>query len=176
MHWWNPPHIVPLVEVIKADYTADATAETLMEVSKKLGKIPVLVKKDARGFIGNRLQFAVVREALHIVEQGIASIEDVDKTLKFGPGLRYAILGALETADLGGLDTFYYISSYLFADLGKEQEAPAILAKLNEEKNLGVKTGKGFYDYSNGKGLEVIKYRDVMLLQLLKLLKAQGVV
>lgn len=175
MHWWNPPHIMPLVEVIMAEFTSQDTVGSLMEIAKELGKIPIVVKKDAHGFVGNRLQFAVFREALNIVEEGIATAEDVDKALKFGPGLRYSVLGALETADLGGLDTFYYISSYLFADLGQATKPPALLEKLIEEKNLGVKTGKGFYDYSNGRDLEVIRRRDGMFLKLLKMLKEQRV-
>ncbi|WP_425059867.1 3-hydroxybutyryl-CoA dehydrogenase [Sporomusa carbonis] len=175
MHWWNPPHIVPLVEVIMAKYTSEDTANSLMEISKQLGKIPILVKKDAHGFVGNRLQFAVFREALNIVEQGIATVEDVDKALKFGPGLRYSVLGALETADLGGLDTFYYISSYLFADLSQASKPPEFLKKLVDENNFGVKTGKGFYDYADGKDVEVIRRRDVMFLQLLKMLTQQGI-
>ena len=171
MHWWNPPHVMPLVEVIMAHYTGEETANFLMQISEKLGKKPVLVKKDVHGFIGNRLQFAVFREALNIVQQGIATVEDVDKALKFGPGLRYSVLGALETADLGGLDTFYLISSYLFADLSQAQEAPELLKRLVDENSLGVKTGKGFYDYSNGRDLEVIHRRNTMFLQLLKMLK-----
>jgi 3-hydroxybutyryl-CoA dehydrogenase len=117
MHWWNPPHIIPLIEITRGDETNDETVNTLVELVKRIGKESVVVQKDASGFIGNRLQFAVFREALNIVEQGIATIEDVDKAMKYGPGFRYPVLGPLETADLGGLDTFYYISSYLFKEL-----------------------------------------------------------
>jgi len=171
MHFWNPPHIIPLVELIRGKETSDHTVNLLLELVKKIDKEPVVVKKDAPGFIGNRLQFAVFREALNIVESGIADIEDVDKAMKYGPGFRYPIIGPLETADLGGLDTFYYISSYLFRDLSDTKEPQEILKELMDKKELGVKSKKGFYDYLNGRDEEVIKRRDKMFFKMLKYMK-----
>lgn len=171
MHFWNPPHIIPLVELIRGKETSDHTVNLLLELVKKIDKEPVVVKKDAPGFIGNRLQFAVFREALNIVESGIADIEDVDKAMKYGPGFRYPIIGPLETADLGGLDTFYYISSYLFRDLSDTKEPQEILKELMDKKELGVKSKKGFYDYFNGRDDEVIKRRDKMFFKMLKYMK-----
>ncbi|WP_353097349.1 3-hydroxyacyl-CoA dehydrogenase family protein [Tissierella praeacuta] len=168
MHFWNPPHIIPLVELIKGDETTDETVNILLELIKRIDKEPVVVQKDAPGFIGNRIQFAVFREALNIVEQGIATFEDIDRAMKYGPGFRYPIIGPLETADLGGLDTFYYISSYLFNDLSDVKEPQEILKKLMDNKELGVKSKKGFYDYSNGKDEEAIKRRDKMFFKMLK--------
>ena len=168
MHWWNPPHIIPLIELIRGDGTNDETVNTLTELIQKIGKESVVVQKDASGFIGNRLQFAVFREALNIVEQGIATIEDVDKAMKYGPGFRYPVLGPLETADLGGLDTFYYISSYLFNELSDAKKPTALLQKLMDDKNLGVKSGKGFYDYSDGKGELAMKRRDKNFFKMLR--------
>lgn len=168
MHWWNPPHIIPLIELIKGDETNDETVNTLVELVKKIGKESVVVQKDASGFIGNRIQFAVFREALNIVEQGIANIEDVDKAMKYGPGFRYPVLGPLETADLGGLDTFYYISSYLFNDLSDVKEPSPLLQECMENKNFGVKSGKGFYDYSDGKDEQAMKRRDKNFFKMLK--------
>lgn len=171
MHFWNPSHIIPLVELIRGNETGDETVDVLLELVKNIGKEPVVVKKDAPGFIGNRLQFAVFREALNIVESGIADIEDVDKAMKYGPGFRYPIIGPLETADLGGLDTFYYISSYLFNDLSDAKAPNDILKELMDKKELGVKSKKGFYDYSNGRDEEVIKRRDKMFFKMLKYIK-----
>ena len=168
MHFWNPPHIIPLVEIIRGDATDDETVNVLMELIKIIDKEPVVVQKDAPGFIGNRLQFAVFRESLNIVEEGIATPEDVDRAMKYGPGFRYPILGPLETADLGGLDTFYYISSYLFNALSDVKEPQEILKKLMDNKELGVKSKKGFYDYSDGKDEETIKNRDKMFFKMLK--------
>ena len=167
-HFWNPPHIIPLVELIRGDHTEDKTIDILMELLESIDKVPVVVQKDAPGFIGNRLQFAVFREALNIAEEGIASFEDIDKAMKYGPGFRYPIIGPLETADLGGLDTFYYISSYLFNELSDVKEPQAILKNLMDKKELGVKSGKGFYDYSDGKDEDAIRRRDKMFFKMLK--------
>ena len=130
MHWWNPPHLIPLVEVIKGDQTTEETATLVINLSTRVGKKAVLVLKDAPGFIGNRLQFALFREAIHIVEQGIASPEDVDMAMKMGLGFRLPIIGPFETADLGGLDTFLAISSYLFKEISSQIEPSILLPAL----------------------------------------------
>ncbi len=168
MHWWNPPHIIPLIELIKGAETADEIVELLTKLVQKIGKQSVVVQKDVNGFIGNRIQFAVFREALKIVEDGIATVEDVDKAMKYGPGFRYPVLGPFETADLGGLDTFYYISSYLFNELSDAKEPTPILQELMDNKALGVKSGKGFYDYSDGKDKEAMRRRDKNFFKMLK--------
>lgn len=168
MHWWNPPHIIPLIELIKNDETSDETVQVLKEIVEKIGKESVVVLKDVNGFIGNRIQFAVYREALKIVEDGIASVEDVDKAMKFGPGFRYPVLGPFETADLGGLDTFYYISSYLFNDLSDIKKPTKLQQEKMDNNDLGVKTGKGWYDYSDGKGEEAMARRDENFYKMLK--------
>lgn len=166
MHWINPPHIVPLVEVICGAKTAKETADMVFRIAEFLGKKPIMVKKDAPGFALNRIQFAVLREAMHIVESGIADMEDVDKVLKYGLGMRYACLGPFEVADLGGLDTFYQISTYLFGDLSATTEVPDMLKKLVDQGACGVKSGKGFYDYANGRGDEVISKRDAEFIKI----------
>lgn len=166
MHWFNPPHLVPLVEVIKGEETEDQTARVVAELAERIGKKAVTVKKDAKGFIGNRLQTAILREALHIVQSGIADAEDVDKAVKYGIGFRYACLGPLETADFGGLDIFYHVAEYLVPDLYSSQEVPALLREKFEKGELGVKTGKGFYDYSGDKGEQAIRERDEKFIRL----------
>ena len=168
MHWWNPPHIIPLIELIKADETSEETVQLLKELVDKIGKESVVVLKDVNGFIGNRIQFAVYREALKIVEDGVATVEDVDKAMKYGPGFRYPVLGPFETADLGGLDTFYYISSYLFNELSDEKKPTRLQQELMDNGNLGVKSGKGWYDYSDGKGEEAMARRDKNFFKMLK--------
>ena len=173
MHFWNPPHIIPLVELIKGNKTSYDTVEVLKKLLIKIGKEPVVVEKDAPGFIGNRLQFAVFRKAMHIVDKGIASAEDVDKAMRYGPGFRYPVIGPLQTADLGGLDTFYYISSYLFNDLSDIKEPPKMLQSKVESGKLGVKSKEGFYSYLQGQDEETIKERDKMLFKMLKYIKKE---
>ena len=166
MHWFNPPHLVPLVEVIKGSRTDGRTAQAVMALAEAIGKKPVLVKKDAKGFIGNRLQLAVLREALNIVQSGIADAKDVDDAMKYGIGFRYACIGPLETIDLGGLDIFYHVAEYLVPDLCSSKEIPPLLREKYEKGEYGVKSGKGFYDYSNGKGKKAVRERDEKFIKL----------
>jgi 3-hydroxybutyryl-CoA dehydrogenase len=170
MHWVNPPHIIPLVEVIAGDKTAEQTLDIVKEVAESIHKKPVLVKKDVNGFILNRLQFSVLREALYIVENGIASPEDVDNVMKYGLGMRYAAIGPFETVDLGGLDTFYKVGSYLFRELSDQKEVPDLLEKIYKNGDYGTKTGEGFYDYRNGKAEKAIEKRDKDFIKLSKCL------
>lgn len=169
MHWINPPHLIPLIEVIQGKETADAAAEAIRDIALAVDKKPVIVQ-DAPGFALNRIQLAVLRECLHIVEEGIATPEAVDDVMKYGLGMRYACLGPFEVCDLGGLDIFYNIASYLFADLADQKEPFGMLADRFEKGQYGVKTCAGFYDYSDGKDAEKIKYRDQMFTKLSKCL------
>ncbi len=169
MHYVNPAHIVPIVEIIKGEKTSDTTCELLMDVAKRIRRHPVLVKKDIPGFIANRIQFAVIREALHLVEEGIASPDDIDAVVKHGIGLRWALLGPLEIADLGGLDVFNTICSYLFEALSHAKDAPKVLQDLVKAGKLGVKSGSGFYDYSARKTQQIIADRDKKLLRMLRI-------
>lgn len=161
MHWINPPHIIPLIEVIKGEETLDETTNKVYELCERMNKKPVIVK-DAPGFALNRIQAAILRECLYIVDQGIASVEDCDKVMKYALGIRYAALGPMEVVDHGGLDIHYNIANYLYEDLCDAKKAFGLLKENAENGNLGIKTGKGFYDYSNGKDVEAIKYRDTM--------------
>lgn len=166
MHWFNPSHLILLIEIIKGDQTSDEVAQVIYQLSLKIHKKPVIVQKDVLGFVANRLQFAVLREALDLVEKGVISKEGIDDVMKYGLGFRYACLGPLEVADFGGLDTFYHISSYLMQDLCDSHDVPAILKQHFDNNEYGVKSQKGFYDYQNGKDLEAIANRDDKLLKL----------
>lgn len=165
MHFWNPPHLVPLVEIIKGEKTEDESAQIVFDVTNRINKKPVIVKKDIKGQIGNRLQLAIVREALHILETGAADVADIDAVMKYSLGFRYACLGPFESLDLGGLDVFNSISSYLFPDLSKA-ETSGEMGRLVEQGNLGVKSGRGFYDYSGDRAQKVIEERDANFMKL----------
>ena len=172
MHWWNPPDLIPLVEVTKGDQTGQEAAQIVYDLALSLEKKPVIVKKDILGIIGNRLQYAVLREALHIMELGAAGPQEIDAAMKYGPGFRYSILGPLETVDLGGLDIFRAVSNYLFQDLGAEQRSP-VLNDLADQGRHGVKTGAGFYDYAPGEGEEKLRWRNDLFQKQWDLLKDQ---
>ncbi|MBQ9421405.1 MAG: 3-hydroxyacyl-CoA dehydrogenase family protein [Lachnospiraceae bacterium] len=168
-HWLNPPHLLPLCEIIAGARTSEENIRKMRELVKGLGKRPVVVA-DINGFIVNRIQFAMLREALNIVEMGAATAADIDNVLKAGMGIRYAALGPFGIVDQGGIDSFDNISAYLFRDLSDEKSESSTLKAMVERGELGVKSGKGFYDYSGDKAEEAIRNRDRKFIQLAKVL------
>lgn len=170
-HWANPPEIVPLVEVIRGENTSDETVDTIYRVTEQLGKMPVVVQKEVPGFASNRLQYALLREALHLVAEGVVSAEDVDRTLKNGVGFRYPWLGQLETVDLGGLDVFHAIAQYLFPELSTMQGTPEFFDQLAREGKYGIKSGEGFFKYEADDRDEILRKRDLYFVRQLKLLR-----
>lgn len=169
-HWWNPPHIIPVVEIVKGRYTSDQTVDLIYQLLAAIGKKPVKILKEVPGFLGNRLQYALYREALACLKQGVASAEDIDTAVKGTFGFRLPTLGPLETSDFGGLDTFLNIAQYLFKEIDHSTEPPEILKEKVREGKLGVKTGEGFFRYPPEKAEEKIKERDRQFLQRLKCL------
>ena len=147
-HWFNPPHLLPLVEVVRGPATSDATVETTVAILRQIGKRPAVVNKEAPGFIGNRLQLALVREALAIVANGIATPEDVDVVVRNGFGRRLAAAGPFEVAELAGLDLMLAVAEQLFPSIDRSPEPPPILREKVARGELGVKTGQGFYAWT----------------------------
>jgi 3-hydroxybutyryl-CoA dehydrogenase len=134
---------------------------------EKVGKVPVRVLKDIPGFLGNRLQHAMWREAISLCEHGIASAEDIDKVVKYGFGARMPFIGPLETADLAGLKLTHDIHQYLFPYLESARAASPLLGKLVADGATGVKAGKGFYEWFPEKVQGIIRKRDTVLLRIL---------
>ena len=143
-HFWNPGHLIPLVEVVKSDASSDEVAETVMEVLRSAGKKPVLCKKDVPGFIANRMQHALWREAISIVENGIADAATVDEAVRYSFGLRLPQLGPMENADMVGTDLTYNIHDYILQDLEDSHKPSKLLAELKDAGKIGFKTGEGF--------------------------------
>ncbi len=159
-HFWNPAHLMPLVELVKGERTSDSTLEKLSQVLTAAGKRTVTVRKDVPGQLGNRLQHALFREAFHIIQEGVASIEDVDVAVKFGPGLRFPAYGLLEHADMVGLDMMQAIDGYLFPALSAADAPPNFLLELIARGDLGAKTGHGLYDWTQRNAADVLAARD----------------
>lgn len=147
-HFWNPAHLIPLVEVVMSDATDPAAAGRVMDLLAGCGKKPVLCRKDVPGFIANRMQHALWREAISIVENGIADARTVDEAVKNSFGLRLPQLGPLENADLAGIDLTYNIHDYVLQYLEDSHRPAPLLTRLKEENKLGFKTGEGFYTWT----------------------------
>lgn len=159
-HFWNPPHLLPLVEVVPGKHTSTETVDAACDLMTRIGKKAVRLNRESLGFVGNRLQLALLREALYIVEQGLASPADVDAVVETSLGRRLAVTGPLKSADLGGLDVFKNIFSYLGADLCNDTGIPAMLNDTVDAGKLGAKTGQGLYAWQPAE-LENLKQRRV---------------
>jgi len=147
-HWLNPAHIIPLVDVVPGPRTAPETVARTLALLESLGKTPVRCG-DSPGFIGPRLQVLLMNEAVRLVEEGVATPEDVDRAFKAGMGFRYASIGLFEFIDWGGVDILYRASRYMTEALGDERFKPARMVEEKMARNeLGPKTGRGFFDYS----------------------------
>jgi len=143
-HWWNPPFLVPLVEVIETQWTSAETIAWTMKLHEAAGKKPAHVKKDVPGFIGNRLQHALWREAISLVEHGICDAETVDSVIKASFGRRLAVLGPLENADMVGTDLTLAIHNIVLPAIDSRPEPSPYLQQLVADKKLGFKSGEGF--------------------------------
>jgi 3-hydroxybutyryl-CoA dehydrogenase len=147
-HFWNPPHAIPLVEVVPGPRTAPGTIERTVAMLRGCGAEPVVLHVPVPGFIGNRLQFAVMREALHLVRTGVADPETIDKVIKASLGRRYGVVGPFEAADLGGLETFLRVGSNLQAELSSDGRGLEVLRAYVERGETGAASGRGFYQWT----------------------------
>ncbi|MCH4824715.1 MAG: 3-hydroxyacyl-CoA dehydrogenase NAD-binding domain-containing protein [Planococcus sp. (in: firmicutes)] len=167
-HFWNPAHLIPLVEVVKGERTDEATVERAMAVLDKMNKKAVVLQKEIPGFIGNRLQYALFREAQSLLDAGAASKEDIDAAVTYSIGRRLPVTGPLMSADMGGLDVFSAISNYLFEDLSTDQRSGKVLTQLAADNKLGDKTGEGFYSWETEVSAKINEEREQMLIYFLK--------
>ena len=170
-HFWNPPHLMPLVEVIRGADTPERILERVSELIVSIGKLPVRVNQDVPGFIGNRLLHAMWREAINLVQRGIATSEDIDRVARLTFGLRLPVIGPLENMDLVGLDLIKSIHEYLLADLAADNQPLPTHEQLTEKGHLGMKTGHGFYDWKKPDSQSLTKRRDRQIVRQLAYLK-----
>jgi len=167
-HWFNPPHLVPVVEVVQGEQTAFEYVSWVMNLLTQAGKLPVHVRKDVPGFIGNRLQHALWREAIHLVEAGVCDAETVDLVARNSFGLRLAAVGPIENADYVGLDLTLAVHQNVFPSLCRDEEPSALLRTLVERGELGAKTGKGFTEWPPGRRDALARRLDEHLLRALE--------
>lgn len=152
-HYFNPPHLLPLVELVRGPETSDETIATMHALYTGIGKSPAVVQKEARGFVGNRLQMALYREALAIVQAGIATPQDVDTIIHTGFGRRLSVAGVFEIFDAAGLDVTLAVADQLFPDIDVATTAPDLLRDKVAAGDLGLKSGRGFYDWPEDEAL-----------------------
>lgn len=148
-HWFNPPQIVPTVEVVKHRWTGDDAMRRTYETLKKIGKEPVKIQMDIQGFLVNRILIAIARETLDLFEKGVASAEDIDRAVKGSVGFRYACIGPLQTIDLGGVEGWLDACYKLFPLINSSTQPPKSLEKLMQNGHTGIHSGGGFYRYSS---------------------------
>lgn len=151
-HYFNPPHLLPLVELVRGEETSDATIETMRALYRGIGKRPAVVQREAPGFVGNRLQMALLREALAIVEAGIATPEDVDTIITSSFGRRLAVAGVFEVFEAAGWDLTLAVAEQLFPAIDRSTEPPRSLRAKVARGELGLKAGKGFYEWTPEEG------------------------
>ena len=167
-HFWNPPHLLPLVEIVRGRDTSDETMDTTFEILKHVGKHPVKVQKDVPGFVANRLQHALWREAISIVEHGIADAKTVDECIKYSFGIRLPVLSPMENADMVGLDLTLAIHEYILKHLENSTEPSPYLKALVEKGELGFKTGKGLQEWTPEEAQESYKRLQEYLMKVTK--------
>lgn len=148
MHWSNPPHIVPMIEVISGEATAPETAKAIVGLIRGLGLLPVVLKRDVAGFVENRVLYALLRECVDLVEQGVVDPHDLDTCVRWGIGYKLSVIGPMRLLDMAGLDIYQSVASFLNAELCARSDVSPMVADETARGRLGMKTGGGLFDYS----------------------------
>jgi 3-hydroxybutyryl-CoA dehydrogenase/5-formyl-3-hydroxy-2-methylpyridine 4-carboxylate dehydrogenase len=148
MHWSNPPHLIPVIEVVRGGATAQATVDTTQAIVASLGMIPAIVDRDVPGFVENRILYAIMREALHLLDEGVASADAIDTIVRWGIGYKLGVVGPLRLLDMAGLDIYTAVAGYLNPDLCNDGGVSSTVTSKVAEGRLGVKTQGGLFDYT----------------------------
>jgi 3-hydroxybutyryl-CoA dehydrogenase len=172
-HFWNPPHLMPLVEVVAGDDTDPAATDAVAVLLERAGKVVVRCK-DVPGFIGNRLMHAMWREAIHLVETGVCTPADIDRVVRLTFALRLPAVGPFENMDLVGLDLLASIQRYLLADLADTKTTPAAVEERRAAGHTGMRAGKGFHDWSDRDPAALVAARDAQIVRQLAALRELG--
>lgn len=170
-HWFNPPYLIPVVEVVKGVDTSPDTVERTVNLLERIVKVPVRVLEEVPGHLLNRIQFALFRETLALFEDGVATPEEIDKAVSGSLGLRLATIGPLKTIDLAGIDLLWFGMREIYKGLDNSPEPPKIVQEKVKAGHVGIKSGKGFFEYRSGGLVNAEeRNRDKKIIKLLKIL------
>jgi 5-formyl-3-hydroxy-2-methylpyridine 4-carboxylic acid 5-dehydrogenase len=172
MHWSNPPHIIPMIEVIPGEMTAPGVVTSMVRTIRRTGHLPIIIRKDVPGFVENRVLYAVMRECLDLVEQGVISPEDLDACVSWGIGYKLAVVGPMALLDMAGLDIYAAVGGYLNKELSNRSDVAGYITERTSQRKLGLKTGSGIYDYTPEKIAELQGRRARKLVAVRKALQA----
>jgi 3-hydroxybutyryl-CoA dehydrogenase len=173
LHFFLPAHLVPGVEVVRGEHTDPAVCDRLSEIMASLGRVPIKVAKDVPGFLANRIQHAMMREAFAVIDEGLGSAEDVDNAVRYCFGFRYLACGPIMQKELAGLETQLAAASTIYPSLHNNTEPAAILKQLVAENRLGPKTGRGFWDWTEEQAAEARAGYERRLQASMKVLKLE---
>jgi 3-hydroxybutyryl-CoA dehydrogenase/5-formyl-3-hydroxy-2-methylpyridine 4-carboxylate dehydrogenase len=172
MHWSNPPHLIPMVEVIPGEHTAPDAVEALTALIRRTGHRPILIRKDVPGFVENRVLYAIMRECLDLVEKGVISPADLDACVSWGIGYKLSVIGPMALLDMAGLDIYAAVSRYLNRELSNRADTPDYITEHTARRELGLKTGRGIYAYTPESAAELRAQRAARLIAVRKALES----
>ena len=172
MHWSNPPHIIPMIEVIPGAHTAPEVVTAMVAVVRQSGHLPIIIRKDVAGFVENRVLYAVMRECIDLVEQGVIEPQDLDACVSWGIGYKLAVVGPMALLDMAGLDIYKAVGSYLNKELSSRQDVASYVTERTAKGRLGIKTGGGIYSYTADQVAELQGARARKLVAVRKALQA----
>ena len=169
-HWSNPPHLIPMNEIIPGEQTAPEVTSAIEALTRRIGYHPVTLKKEVPGFVENRVLYAIMRECLALVDEGVIDIEGLDLNVKWGIGYKLAVVPPIQLLDMAGLDIYTSVAGYLNTDLSDEKGVSSTATELKEKGRLGIKTGGGFFDYTPERVKELQQQRAAQLVAVRKAL------
>lgn len=175
LHWSNPPHLIPMIEVIPGERTSEETVATAKGLIERIGYFPSLLRKEVPGFVENRVLYAIMRECLALVDEGVIDAEELDLNVKWGIGYKLAVIPPMQLLDVAGLDIYESVAGYLNSDLSTEPGVSETITRLTGDGKLGLKTGGGLFDYSQDELAELPKKRAAALVAVRKTLDQQAV-
>jgi 5-formyl-3-hydroxy-2-methylpyridine 4-carboxylate dehydrogenase len=172
MHWSNPPHIIPMIEVIAGEKTAPQVLGAMLETVRGTGHLPIVIRKDIAGFVENRVLYAIMRECLDLVEQGVIEPQDLDACVSWGIGYKLAVVGPMALLDMAGLDIYEAVGGYLNKELSSRPDVATYITERTSRRELGIKTGGGIYSYTPERIAELQRGRAAKLVAVRKALQA----